>query len=341
MKLKLSRYCSRILLVALLLPAPGCEGTDEVFEVRFALRDLEPEEAEFLRIINEYRAAGGLGSLTATRTLNQAAYDHSLDMAVQDYFDHTSLDGRSPWDRMCEAGHEPACSMSAAMAENIAAGNASASATFEQWRTSPGHNANMLDGRFTAIGIGRAYGASSSYGYYWTTDFSSVVDEVSCFCSSGDTRPCSSECGSGLQHCDDGCNWGHCDAPLPSAEVCDGADNDCDGAIDEDGVCGEECVPSEEICDGIDNDCDGVIDPSCTCLSGETQTCGITAPPCVQGVQTCVDGTWGPCEGSVEPEPEICDGVDNDCNGMVDDSPLCSGGLPLGMEGGCGCAVVL
>ena len=40
--------------------------------------------------------------------------------------------------------------------ENIAAGNASASATFTQWRNSPTHNTNMLNANFRAIGIGRA-----------------------------------------------------------------------------------------------------------------------------------------------------------------------------------------
>ena len=49
--------------------------------------------------------------------------------------------------------------------------------------------------------------------------------------------------------------------PEKGGEVCDGRDNDCDGQIDEDGVCA--CVPDSksEICgDGRDNDCDGVID---------------------------------------------------------------------------------
>src|SRR3990172_2491508 len=42
---------------------------------------------------------------------------------------------------------------------------------------------------------------------------------------------------------------------VAGAEVCNGADDDCDGEIDEGDVC---C--SEEVCDGVDNDCDGETD---------------------------------------------------------------------------------
>ncbi len=135
------------------------------------LRELDTEEAAFLRTINAYRATMGAGPLTATRLLNQVAYDHSLDMGTRSFFAHASPEGLSPFDRMMRAGYRGGY-----MAENIAAGNATSAATFEQWRTSPGHNTNMLNPRYTAIGIGRAYVATSTYRWYWTTNFGDVVD---------------------------------------------------------------------------------------------------------------------------------------------------------------------
>jgi MYXO-CTERM domain-containing protein len=52
------------------------------------------------------------------------------------------------------------------------------------------------------------------------------------------TRPCSAQCGDGLQTCitPAGGNyekWSACDVPAPQKEVCDGKDNDCDGEVDE------------------------------------------------------------------------------------------------------------
>ena len=47
---------------------------------------------------------------------------------------------------------------------------------FTSWKGSPDHNRNMLNGRFRAIGIARVYDANSTYGWYWTTTFGSVVD---------------------------------------------------------------------------------------------------------------------------------------------------------------------
>jgi hypothetical protein len=64
------------------------------------------------------------------------------------------------------------------MAENIAAGNSGAQATFTQWMNSPGHNANMLGSSFTILGIGRATGGGQ-YGVYWTNVFGGAT-EPSC-----------------------------------------------------------------------------------------------------------------------------------------------------------------
>ena len=63
-----------------------------------------------------------------------------------------------------------------AKGENLAAGASTAAATFTQWRNSPGHNANMLSANYVVMGIGRAYGATSQYGWYWTNTFGGFDD---------------------------------------------------------------------------------------------------------------------------------------------------------------------
>ncbi len=107
---------------------------------------------------------------------------------------------------------------------------------------------------------------------------------------------------------------------LPT-EICNLSDDDCDGLVDEGGVCAG-CIPAgQEVCNGIDEDCDGTIDEDIT------QACGTDIGVCTTGTETCViggAGTFSDCTGLDCTEVgagdcvEICDNLDNDCNGTVD-----------------------
>jgi hypothetical protein len=57
------------------------------------------------------------------------------------------------------------------------------------------------------------------------------------------------------------------------------------------------------------------------CYEGAAGT--LNVGPCVDGVRSCSGGAWGTCVGQVTPAAETCDGVDNDCNGVVDDGVTC------------------
>ncbi|MFH0711510.1 MAG: LamG-like jellyroll fold domain-containing protein [archaeon] len=56
------------------------------------------------------------------------------------------------------------------------------------------------------------------------------------------------------------------------------------------------------------------------CKNGETRSCGSDIGECVAGTETCINKNWnGVCAGEITPSTEICDGKDNDCNGISDD----------------------
>ena len=136
---------------------------------------LNPEEQAFVTLINDYRAQNGLGSLSIDSSLQSASEWMSTDLGEQDYFSHTDSLGRSPWDRMCDFGY---C-YNTWKGENVAAGYVTAEAAFEAWRTSPGHNSNMLGENYVVMGIARVSTPGSTYNYYWTNDFGGYQTEPS------------------------------------------------------------------------------------------------------------------------------------------------------------------
>ncbi len=141
---------------------------------------------------------------------------------------------------------------------------------------------------------------------------------------------------------------GDCDPWDPTVypgavELCDGIDNDCDDVVewwdmdansdlfldcvdtDGDGIpyADGDCDPwdptvypgAEELCDGIDNDCDGAIEP--WDVDGDYDDYLDCVDTDGDGVTT-YEGDCDPWDDSVYPGAlEVCDGLDNDCDGEV------------------------
>jgi hypothetical protein len=91
----------------------------------------------------------------------------------------------------------------------------------------------------------------------------------------------------------------------------------------------DECAPTNDACgatdvcgNGADDDCDGSVDEACPCTAGSVQSC-FAGPPgrrnvgaCTDGEQICLmSGTWGACTGGIVPQPDVCNGLDNLCDG--------------------------
>ncbi len=202
-------------------------------------------------------------------------------------------------------------------------------------------------------------------------DCDGTLDE-GCSCQEGATQSCGTdvgECARGGQICDGAELWGSCSGSIgPTPEQFDSLDNDCDGLTDEGftdtpcmgiGQCREGFVQltsgpfelcssmpfgaddqsSIEVCDSADNDCDGFTDEACPCTNGTIQPCGYSAGACGRGTQTCTAGSWGACTGSVEPAPDRCDGLDNDCDGSTDEDALWRGKCGTGECGASGVCI--
>ncbi|MCB9732631.1 MAG: VCBS repeat-containing protein [Deltaproteobacteria bacterium] len=126
--------------------------------------------------------------------------------------------------------------------------------------------------------------------------------------------------GANTPECDTSNNTAVIEHPIVLDFDDDGIDDVCDACV---------AMGQPEVCDGVDNDCDGATDaadadfirPPCELQEGVCE--GTTKPD-----DLCMgEGGWAPCddavyasatEGAYDPELDACDGVDNDCDGTTD-----------------------
>ena len=129
---------------------------------------------ELLSAINAVRAVArscGGAAMPAAAALSwnvklaSAADAHSSDMATHNFFDHVGSGGSTLAQRVNAAGYSWQ-----AIAENIAAGSSTATATVNQWVNSPGHCQAMMSATYVHVGGACRYNAGAQYGYYWTID---------------------------------------------------------------------------------------------------------------------------------------------------------------------------
>lgn len=123
---------------------------------------------QVIALVNQERAAAGCPALVANDTLTRVAQAHSQDMASHDFFAHVGSDGRTPFQRMQDAGYP-----FRRAAENVAAGVQTAAEAVALWMKSPGHRANILDCQLRETGVGYVDdpGDKLNYGSYWTEEF--------------------------------------------------------------------------------------------------------------------------------------------------------------------------
>ncbi|MEP1123446.1 MAG: CAP domain-containing protein [Ilumatobacter sp.] len=142
-----------------LAPAPATESSEDRFT------------REVVKRTNAERAALGIPPLTVIPKLALAASFHAQDQKNQscrsDTLTHIGSDGSRGVDRILRTGLDVS-----RWAENIACGHPTPEAVVQGWMSSPGHRANILDGRLTHIGV--AVALSDSGRQYWVQNFATL-----------------------------------------------------------------------------------------------------------------------------------------------------------------------
>ncbi len=134
---------------------PGCQDPAEA----------ESFESEVLFLVNRERRLNGLEPVVRNTVLEAQARQYACEMIHYGFFDHENPSTNTSLpDRAIEFGYEYLV-----IGENLAAGQRTPAQVMEDWMQSPGHAANILDPRFTELGVGVRSGGE--YGLYWVQEF--------------------------------------------------------------------------------------------------------------------------------------------------------------------------
>jgi len=129
---------------------------------------------QIVALTNIERAKAGLQPLTLNSQLVATAQGHSEDMAINDFFSHTGLDGDRLSDRAKQNNYDYR-----ALGENIAVGQRTPEQVVQAWLASPGHRKNILNPNFAEIGIGYKFlrndRGSINFNHYWTQVFGKPI----------------------------------------------------------------------------------------------------------------------------------------------------------------------
>ena len=151
-------------VTAMQIISASSEDNRDDFYVNGSEKLKEGFEYQLFDLTNSSRVKNHLKALTWDDSVKETARDHSLDMAENNYFDHTNLDGESPFDRMLKDGIRYTMA-----GENLAYGQYSSIFAHEGLMNSLGHRENILQKDFTYLGVGVAFNDKSQP--YYTENF--------------------------------------------------------------------------------------------------------------------------------------------------------------------------
>jgi uncharacterized protein YkwD len=175
----LKRSCCWIVLVLLLMSCQQRDATSGSTRTPASAEPAVPARVTphpdfadtVMTLVNHERVAAGCPALTPNDTLIQVARAHSQDMAVHRFIGHTGSNGRTPAQRVQDAGYQFRI-----VAENVAAGRLTPESAVQGWMNSPEHRANILNCALRDTGVGVVEAPDDpTYGIYWTQLFATPL----------------------------------------------------------------------------------------------------------------------------------------------------------------------
>jgi len=164
-------------LAALALCAPATAQADDCAgaDVVPAADNVALVGQATLCLLNQQRAANGIGPLVENAALSTASAGYSQRMVAQGFFGHESPDGGTLVQRLTAVGYLGGDD-AWVVGENIGWGQASlatARSMVTAWMNSPGHRENLLSADYSQVGLGLALGTPTdqTWGATYTTDF--------------------------------------------------------------------------------------------------------------------------------------------------------------------------